>query len=117
MKIACTAKGVGLDSPFDKRFGRAEMFIIYDTTNNTYSVIDNKENIQVAQGAGIKAAQIVIDSGANILITGHLGPKAAQVILDSDLEAYQCEAETVREAIDKYRSNKLKKIEKQDYEG
>jgi predicted Fe-Mo cluster-binding NifX family protein len=117
MNIACTASGDTLDSGFDNRFGRAEKFIIYDTECDTYRVLDNAQNMQSAQGAGVQAAQHVVNSGAKVLITGPLGPKAARVIFAAGLEAYHADVETVAQAIAMYKSKALKPLKDADVDG
>lgn len=117
MKVACTAAGPTLDSAFDNRFGRAKNFIIYDTESDTFTVIDNTQNLNSAQGAGVQAAQFVINSGAQALITGHLGPKAAKVIYGAGLEVYSADVESVKEALAMYKSKALKPLKDSDVEG
>lgn len=117
MIVACTAIGETLESDFDNRFGRAEKFILYDTENDTYSVLDNSQNLQAAQGAGIQSAQHVVASGAQVLITGHLGPKAAKVIFAAGISAYHADAKTVGEALSMYKSKALKPLRDADVQG
>ena len=54
MKIVITAKGTALDSEIDPRFGRAQYFILYDTDDHSFSVLDNKQNLGAPQGAGVQ---------------------------------------------------------------
>ncbi|MGE0074060.1 MAG: NifB/NifX family molybdenum-iron cluster-binding protein [Sphaerochaetaceae bacterium] len=117
MKVAFTSSGDTLDSAFDSRFGRAEKFIIYDMENETFMVIDNGQNFQAAQGAGIQSAQHVVASGAHALVTGHLGPKAAKVIFAAGIAAYHADAKTVGEAVSMYKSKALKPMRDADVEG
>jgi hypothetical protein len=63
MKIAITTSGIDLDAPVDPRFGRAKSFIIYDTDSGQWSVLDNAQNLNAAQGAGIQAATAVVKDG------------------------------------------------------
>jgi predicted Fe-Mo cluster-binding NifX family protein len=117
MKVALTSSGSELSSPFDNRFGRAEKFIIYDTKDDTFTVIDNAQNLESPQGAGVQAAQMIINSGAKALITGHLGPKAGKVIFASGVEVYQTDAETVEQAIAMFKSKALKPLKGSDVDG
>ena len=64
MKVVITSLGETLESPVDQRFGRARYFILYDTESNEWSVHDNKQNLNAAQGAGIQAGQKVVELGA-----------------------------------------------------
>ncbi len=78
VKIALTTSGNDLNSPLDSRFGLAPKFLIYDLDDGSFEVIDNQQNLNATQGAGIQSAQIVAGSGAQALVTGHpeaMGPK------------------------------------------
>ena len=74
MLIALTAIEESLQAEVDSRFGRAKKFMIYDIEKGTYSFIDNKQNLNSPQGAGIQSAQNVVETGAEAVITGHCGP-------------------------------------------
>jgi predicted Fe-Mo cluster-binding NifX family protein len=117
MIVAVTASGKTLESEFDNRFGRAETFILYDTDTDTFSVLDNSQNLQAAQGAGVQAAQHVVSSGAKALITGHLGPKAAKVIFAAGLDVYHADTETVGDALAMFKSKALQPLRDADVEG
>jgi predicted Fe-Mo cluster-binding NifX family protein len=117
LKLAITTTGQTLDAPMDRRFGRAEGFLLYDLETEGYSVLDNDQNLQAAQGAGIQAAQTVVNSGAGAVITGHCGPKAFRVLSVANVAIYNCEAATVADAIDQYKSGHLKPAQSADVEG
>lgn len=117
MKVAFTTSGSTLEAPFDTRFGRAPRFLVYDLEQNTFMVLDNEQNLNAAQGAGIQSAQNVAGSGAVCLVTGHLGPKAAKVLFTAGIKTYQCDANTVGEALALYRSKALKLMHDADVEG
>ncbi len=76
MKIAISSDGKDLDSNVDQRFGRAAYFIIYDTDADQYVVVENTQNLQASQGAGIQAAQNVVRQNVQLVISGNFGPKA-----------------------------------------
>ena len=107
MKIVITTSGNDLDSPLDNRFGRAEKFMMYDLESGSFEVVDNRQSLNAAQGAGIQAAETVARLGAKSLITGHCGPKAFRVLAAAGIRIYNCEARTVAEAIEQYRSGRL----------
>lgn len=99
MKIAFTSSGSDLDSRMDARFGRAACFIILDTETGGTESIDNSQNADAAQGAGIQAAKTVAGSGASRLVTGHVGPNAFRALSAAGIEVYTTSAATVREAL------------------
>ncbi|MGI6393401.1 MAG: NifB/NifX family molybdenum-iron cluster-binding protein [bacterium] len=114
MKIAVTTTGKELSSPFESRFGRAPGFIIYDLESGSFEALDNSVNLNTAQGAGIQAAQNIIKSGAKALISGHCGPKAFAVLSKAGVEVFSATAETVENAIEKYKKGELAKLDSAD---
>lgn len=80
LHLAITSTGADLSSPMDERFGRARYILIIDPETDAIQVIDNNDNLNAAQGAGIQTAQIVADHHVDWVITGHVGPKAYQAL-------------------------------------
>ncbi len=117
MKIAFTTSGNDLDAPVDSRFGRAPKYIIYDLETRTFAVIDNAQNLNAAQGAGIQAAETVVRSGAGAIVTGHCGPKAFRVLSAAGVKVYTAESLTVAEALERYHEGKLSEALAADVEG
>lgn len=108
MKIAISAEGNGLESNLDLRFGRASGFIIYDLETDEFSYIDNEQNLNAVQGAGIQAAQCIVDEDVEALITGYCGPKAYKVLEAVDVKIYTCEKDSIKNVIEKFKNNELK---------
>ena len=117
MKLALTTSGKTLDAPLESRFGRAPKFLVYDTESNTFEVIDNQQNVNAAQGAGIQAAETVARSGADCLVTGHCGPKAYRVLSAAGVKVYNTDIPTVAAALDAFKAGRLKPAESADVEG
>lgn len=117
MKIAFTASGNTLDDPMDSRFGRAPKFLIYDTETDGLVVIDNEQNLNAPQGAGIQSAQTVSRTGASCLVTGHCGPKAFKVLQAAGIVVYTTDAPTVAEALERFRAGRLSRAQAADVEG
>lgn len=117
MKIAITAQGESQMAAVDERFGRTQGFYIYDDEKNTGEYIDNRQNMESAQGAGIQAAGTVINSGATVLITGNVGPKAYAALSAAGIEIYTGVKGTVWDAIDEYKSGLLTKSTEANVEG
>ncbi len=107
MKIAVTTSGTDLDAPIDPRFGRAAEFLIYDTDTEAFELVDNTQNLQAPQGAGIQAGQTIARSGAGAVLTGNCGPKAFQVLATAGIEVYVHVKGTVRQAIKAYQGGTL----------
>ena len=107
MKIAVTSKGTDLDSEIDERFGRAAYILIVDPDSMKVEVLDNSENNNVAQGAGIQAASMVSGKGAQALLTGFCGPKAMTAFSGVGIEVFTGQAGTVRQAVEAYKQGNL----------
>jgi predicted Fe-Mo cluster-binding NifX family protein len=80
VKVAFATEGVDLSAPLDSRFGRAAKFLVYNLDTNAFTVIDNQQNLNASQGAGIQSAETVARSGAKAIVTGHCGPKAFRAL-------------------------------------
>ena len=117
MKIAVTSIGPNLDSPVDMRFGRAAKFILFDEELQSFQVIENTQNLNAAQGAGLQAAEIVSRAGADCVLTGHCGPKAFKALTAAGIRIYVGVDGTVAEAIDRLRTGQLKQAESADSQG
>lgn len=117
MKIAVTSKGETLESSVDPRFGRAAKFILFDTETGRFESVDNDQNLNVPQGAGIQAAEMVSRLGAQYLITGHCGPKAFRTLQAVGIRIFTGAQGTVAEAIEQFKAGRLTPAESEDVEG
>jgi predicted Fe-Mo cluster-binding NifX family protein len=117
MKIAMTTSGDSLDAPMDSRFGRAPRILVYDLENSTFDLMDNVENMNAEQGAGVSTAEAVVRSGAGGVITGHCGPSAFRVLTIAGVSVLKTSAATVAKALELYRSGKLTEIKSPDMSG
>lgn len=107
MIVAVTTNGSTLDAPLDARFGRSARFVVYDLERDTFTLLDNTQQLDAAQGAGIQSAQAVANAGAQAVITGHCGPKAFRVLAAAGITVYTTDAPTVSEALARYRAGAL----------
>lgn len=117
MKIVFTTSGNTLQAPLDSRFGRSPKFLVYDLERDSFEVVDNQQNLNAAQGAGIQSAETVARMGAKGLVTGHCGPKAFRVLAAAGVKIYSSKARTVTEALEEYRAGKLAEAKSADVEG
>ncbi len=108
MKLIITSQGTDPADQVDPRFGRAKYFILFDTDSEKFKVLDNTDQVEAAQGAGVQAAQNVVNSGAEILLTGHCGPKAFKVLSTAGVKIYSGVEGTVREAAQAWGRDELK---------
>ena len=117
MRIAVASKGVEKSSDVDPRFGRAAHFLIFDTSDESLSVIDNSQNINAAQGAGIQAAENVARANVDLVVAGNFGPKAFQALGAAGIKAAMWTDGTVAEALELARNDKLEICTKANVEG
>ncbi|MCK5835168.1 MAG: NifB/NifX family molybdenum-iron cluster-binding protein, partial [Lentisphaeria bacterium] len=109
--------GNDLHALVDPRFGRCNQFIVFDSITESFEVIDNKQNLNAAQGAGIQSAQTVANSGSEVLISGHCGPKAFKVLTQANIKVFTCQDLTIKESITQFLAGDLVQAEGADVEG
>lgn len=117
MKVAFTTSGDNLDAPLDSHFGRAPKFLIYDLDKSTFELLDNQQNLNAAQGAGIQSAETVARLGVNAVVTGHCGPKAFRVLTAAGLKVFNTDAATVADALARFRAGQLTEAQASNIEG
>jgi len=114
MKIAITSTGPEMDSPVDERFGRSRYLVIADLETGDFEAVDNRANMEAAQGAGVQAAQEIVSRGVNWLLTGHVGPKAFQALSVGGVSMGVGASGTVRETIHRFKSGGFAQAETTD---
>ncbi|MBW1989715.1 MAG: NifB/NifX family molybdenum-iron cluster-binding protein [Deltaproteobacteria bacterium] len=117
MKIAVSSSGKEPDSPVDSRFGRAAWFVVVDTDTNEWFAVENAQNLNLPQGAGIQAGKTVAETGAKVLLTGHIGPKAFKVLEAAGIKVYLGATGTVQDAVTAFTQGKLAPADGPDKEG
>lgn len=112
MKIAITSSGEGLDSPVDRVFGRARCFVITDPEATTVEMLENTQNINAAQGAGIQAARNMANSAVDVVLTGNVGPNAFRAMDAASIKVFQFEGDiqTVRDALSAWKEGRLPEV-------
>lgn len=101
----------------DPRFGRAAYFIIVDSETMEYEAVDNKQNFNLPQGAGIQAGKTIVDKQAGVLITGNCGPKAFLVLEQAGVEIVTGASGKVKDLVLKYKNGELKAARSANVEG
>jgi predicted Fe-Mo cluster-binding NifX family protein len=117
MRIAVTSTGKELISDMDPRFGRAKYFVIVDSETLEYEVAENKQNLNLPQGAGIQAAKTIVDQKVDVLISGNCGPKAFQVLNAGGVIVVTGAHGRVIDAVTQYKSGKLETTDGPNVEG
>lgn len=117
MKIAIPVNEKKKNADVDRRFGRAPFFAIYDVGTKEFSYVENSQNLNSAQGAGIQSAENIVKAGAEVLLTSSCGPKAFRVLAASDVKVITGVFGNVEEALKKYEAGEYKAAEGADVEG
>ncbi|MCU0589814.1 MAG: NifB/NifX family molybdenum-iron cluster-binding protein [Syntrophobacteraceae bacterium] len=117
MKLAISAGSRDIDAQVDPRFGRAAFFLMVDSETLSFDAIENKQNHQAVQGAGIQAAALVARSKADAVLTGHCGPKAFKTLQAAGIPVVVGVKGTVREAVQGFVRGDLSYAAAPDVEG
>jgi len=117
MKIAVTSTGTDLDSQVDPRFGRAAYILIVDSETLDFEALDNKENANAMQGAGIQTASMVSDKQVEVLLTGFCGPNAFKAMKAANIGVANNAEGTVKNAVKSYLDGKLPLSDDANVEG
>ena len=117
MRVAVTSTGKALESNLDTRFGRAAYFVIVDPETMEYEVVENSQNLNLPQGAGIQAGKTIIDNNVNVLITGSCGPKAFRVLQSAGIKIMTGATGQVVDVISQYKNGELKASREANVEG
>jgi predicted Fe-Mo cluster-binding NifX family protein len=117
VKVAVTSQGSDLGSQVDPRFGRAKYFIVVDLDTDEFSVHDNTQNLNAAQGAGIQAGRTVVELGVGAVLTGNVGPKAFTTLEAGNVQVYPGASGSVKEAVEKFKAGQLQGAKKANVEG
>lgn len=104
MRIAITSEGPSLDARIDGRFGRCRYFLIVNTDDLSFEVIEN-HNAALGGGAGIQSAQMVADREVTHVFTGACGPNAYQVLSAAGIEVVTGCSGMVTDVVDQFRND------------
>ncbi|MBF0363445.1 MAG: NifB/NifX family molybdenum-iron cluster-binding protein [Oligoflexia bacterium] len=120
MKLAISSTGINLDSLLDPRFGRAKYFIIIEDEQDEskFTSIDNVQNLNATEGAGIQTATLVIDQSVDAVITGNCGPKAFKLLKKANIKVFLSKGDiSISSIIKEFKNNQLEEITEANVEG
>jgi len=116
MKIAVTSTGTELTSEMDPRFGRAAYFLIVDPDTLDFEPVENSQNINLPQGAGIQAGKTVSDKNVDAVITGNCGPKAFRTLQAAGIKVVTDVNGRVIDAVLKFKNGELEEASEANVE-
>jgi predicted Fe-Mo cluster-binding NifX family protein len=117
MRIAISSQDKDLNANLDPRFGRAAYFIIVDPETMAFEVVENSQNLNLSQGAGIQAGKTIADNKVDVIITGHCGPKAFKVLKGAGAKIMTGAGGKVADAIAQFNSGELETSTEADVDG
>ena len=106
MKIAVSTNGKNLESTIDERFGRCRYFLIVDTDDMHYDVVENMY-ADLSTGAGIQAAGFIGSKGVEAVITGNCGPNAQRVFDATDIKLILGQRGVIKEVIESFKRGEI----------
>jgi predicted Fe-Mo cluster-binding NifX family protein len=106
-KTIITSTGNSLDSKFDRRFGRAAWYCLFDEEKGDIEFYEN-ENVNSSHGAGTKAAEKMVELNVQKIISGDFGPKAKDLLEKFNIQMViiQDDDSSIQTVINKIKTNK-----------
>lgn len=109
MKLAIPVENKDENSNMYDRFGRSTFYAIYDVDTDSYEFVTNPAS-DARGGAGVQAVQFLISKEVTAVVAPQLGPNADNALKRANVEAFQGEAISVKELVEKWKNNQLQKI-------
>ena len=106
MKVAVSSLGESLDSQVNPRFGRSEIFVIIDTADDRYRVLQNS-SVRSSGGAGVETVSLLADQGIDAVVSGYIGPHAQRALDARGIAAYSVASGTVAEVVARLKAGTL----------
>ena len=93
---------------FDRRFGRAACFCLFDEISGITQFVENNSSGET-EGIGTRAAERMAGLGINKIISGDFGPKAMELLNKFDIQMVilQTDSITVQEILDKLKNKTI----------
>jgi predicted Fe-Mo cluster-binding NifX family protein len=112
MKVAITAGGENLNSSVDRVFGRTRWFVMTDPEGGNVEVLENSQNVNAAQGAGIQAAQQMANKSVDVVLTGNVGPNAFRALEAASIKVFQFGSDilTISDALAAWKEGRLQEV-------
>ncbi len=101
----------GLDDTVAEHFGRCNTYTFLDEKGRVIEIIDNTS--EHMGGSGLPP-ELMKKHGADVLLCKGLGPRALNLCKQLGIEVYVCQAETVKEIFELWKSKKIKKADFED---
>jgi len=98
----------GLKSEVNAHFGSAPYFLIYNTEDKAFEIVNNSDSHHMhGMCHPLKALD---NKGIDAVVCGGMGARAVQKLNEGGIKAYRANAETVQGIIKNYKERKLEEI-------
>jgi len=112
MKIVIpTNNRKGNNDTVAEHFGRCNTYTFLDEKGKVVKITDNTS--EHMGGSGLPP-ELMKKHGADILLCRGLGPRALNLCKELGIDVYVCQAKTVREIFEMWKTNKTKKADSED---
>ena len=102
-RVVVTSTGPDLNSKVDLKFGRAAFLLVFDLSDDSLQVIDNRNKPDEKGGKGVRTAKKVLDMEVGAVITGNMGQRVLSEMTGAGIGLFQIDGGTVEQAIESYR--------------
>lgn len=106
MHIAVATNGAGPHAQVEPVFGRADFFVIVDTTSGTHTTLPNPYKNETTK-IGRQVATMLMQHNINVVLCGDIGPKSKLLLAEADIYTGIGYDGTVLEAIERYKSSAI----------
>jgi predicted Fe-Mo cluster-binding NifX family protein len=106
MKIAISSTGKDMNSQIDPRLGRCEYFMILQTDDMSFEVIEN-EYKSLGGGAGIQSAGFLHSKEVKAVLTGNCGPNAMNVFVESNIQVFTGQTGLIKDSVERFKNSEL----------
>lgn len=117
MRVAISSQGEDLGAEVDPRFGRASRFLLVVTDTMSFEVIENTQNLNLPQGAGIQTAQNIAEYNPDVVLTGNCGPKAFRALQAAGVAVVVGVKGKITDAVQAYLEGKYQSAKAANVEG
>jgi len=117
MRIAVTSQGEDIEAEVDPTFGRTSKFLIVETGDMSFKVIENSQSLDLPHGAGIQSAQNIAEHNPEVVLTGNCGPKAFQALKAAGIEVVVGIDGKISDAVQAYLDGKYQSSKDANVEG
>ncbi len=92
--FAISSAGKTEKSFLDLRFGKCENVVLYNTSADQFSIIENP--YKNSENSGIQLVRFLQNEGVSTIITGEVGPMVSQLLEKEKLQLVLLEEERIK---------------------